>query len=627
MGVGWFDPFRDWSLVESKFRARRSGCKRFRSLPTCAKQAVGPGWVDFSQRADMPRHRLVFCLFLGLWCLLAGFIAATKSCFIDEVIHLPAGLSYWKYNDFRMNPEHPNLLKYAASAPLYFFDSPPIDVVFPDGRELRPWFMGNQGEWGYYTLFMHDTKATQRWMLIGRLVPILIGAAGAVVAWKWGRVLGGTMLSGGLAAFFLLSYPEYLGHAIYVTMDVPQTVSMGVVSLLAWRWWESPSRARTIAFVVGAAVLTQVKLPLTATVILTLLLMIAMSCLRKNSERGTRLRSVLLLSFVMGAAVWCACWAFDGFRFSYHAGKEGAEAPSEHLPPIQIELPSARQQFVNALWKWKVVPEVTLATIAHLDALEHRRSFLLGESREGGFWSYFFITFLVKSTPAMLVATVLVLGLGAWRFRRGVPEAFLDGRLAILVAPTIVMFALLVQSRVNIGHRHMLFVYLPLCVLLGWGVAKLVERGGAARAAGMALVVAQGLSAVVSFPDGATYFNFVGGTPYHARRFVRDSNTDCGQDLPKLRAWCERNGVTDLNLATLGIIRPEAFGISKYRWIIASDPRLFQYRESDLPDAKLPSAISVNHLDEMRFQYPELYDREPDVELNSIVVFLPDGKS
>ena len=41
-----------------------------------------------------------------------------QSATMDEVAHLPAGYSYVVTRDFRMNPEHPPLVKVLAALPL-----------------------------------------------------------------------------------------------------------------------------------------------------------------------------------------------------------------------------------------------------------------------------------------------------------------------------------------------------------------------------------------------------------------------------------------------------------------------------------------------------------------------------
>src|SRR6185295_8808577 len=45
-----------------------------------------------------------------------------KSPTYDETVHLFAGYSYLKWGDYRINPEHPPLVKMLAAAPLLLLD-------------------------------------------------------------------------------------------------------------------------------------------------------------------------------------------------------------------------------------------------------------------------------------------------------------------------------------------------------------------------------------------------------------------------------------------------------------------------------------------------------------------------
>jgi len=52
--------------------------------------------------------------------------ALGDAAIMDEVAHIPAGYTYIKFGDYRLNPEHPPLLKDLAGIPLQF-----LDVNFP----------------------------------------------------------------------------------------------------------------------------------------------------------------------------------------------------------------------------------------------------------------------------------------------------------------------------------------------------------------------------------------------------------------------------------------------------------------------------------------------------------------
>ena len=67
------------------------------------------------------------------WILLVVIVLASfglmlnaslqESATMDESAHIPAGYGYVKYLDYRLNPEHPPLVKSACRASAYFSKS------------------------------------------------------------------------------------------------------------------------------------------------------------------------------------------------------------------------------------------------------------------------------------------------------------------------------------------------------------------------------------------------------------------------------------------------------------------------------------------------------------------------
>lgn len=108
-------------------------------------------------------------------------------------------------------------------------------------------------------------------------------------------------------------------------------------------------------------------------------------------------------------------------------------------------------------------------------------------------------------------------------------------------------YLLAMQSSLNIGYRHVLPA-LPYLLLLiaGLGSPEL------ATALGQQLLsrrlLAGGAFAVVVvalwiYPNYLSYFNVAVGGPKNGYRILTDSNVDWGQDLLRLKAWMNANGV------------------------------------------------------------------------------------
>ena len=112
---------------------------------------------------------------LGL-ILLASFLtmfAASReeSAIMDELAHIPAGYGYVKYLDYRLNPEHPPLVKMLAALPLTL-----MDLDFPTGRPA--WQSEVNGQWAAGAQFLYesgnDADQIVKWARVGPILLTLI---------------------------------------------------------------------------------------------------------------------------------------------------------------------------------------------------------------------------------------------------------------------------------------------------------------------------------------------------------------------------------------------------------------------------------------------------------------------
>jgi hypothetical protein len=566
----------------------------------------------------------ILAAMMGLFAVMAVNIAWNKSATADEVPHIGAGLSYLYYGDFRMNPEHPNLVKLAAALPLYLLDPPDMTVEWPEEpARFRWWFEGAQHRWGHYLLYRQDDRHQGR-LVLARLAPIAFGLLGGWLAFLWGRELAGRPEGGLAAAVLLLFYPEYLGHSAYVTFDVPMVTACAAVSWMAWRWWRRPTLPNALFFAVVAGLASQVKLPASVFIAFTLLTLMGLSM---ASARRVRAPHLALLLGATAVAGFVACWAGAFFRFSLLP--EGAELwiPLDYGVPVTRTPLSTWDHLANGLWQLGLLPEATLSTLAHMGTMHGRLVTFFGEHTRG-FFSYFLVTILIK-TPLPLIAAVLVaVGAAALQGRKGRAASFTAPwraqRLAILLIPFLALFLLVMAGRVNIGHRHILFVYFPICVLVGVFAVRWMGSGNRIKQSAAAfLLISQLVTAVWTHPHQATYINAAFGDTYRVSHIINDSNIDWGGDLPLLADWMRRNEATAINFSYFGSSRPESYGIENFIFILPDWGQAIDMPLRENPDLTRPTVVSLFTLQWVRDAYPGLFDRDPDVLLNSMVVFLP----
>ena len=87
----------------------------------------------------------LYCLIASILLaafFLAFFSAREISLTMDELAHIPAGFSYLYKNDYRLNPEHPPLIKDLAAFPLMF-----LGLNFPENHPS--WTTGVNNQWWF----------------------------------------------------------------------------------------------------------------------------------------------------------------------------------------------------------------------------------------------------------------------------------------------------------------------------------------------------------------------------------------------------------------------------------------------------------------------------------------------
>lgn len=182
---------------------------------------------------------------------------------------------------------------------------------------------------------------------------------------------------------------------------------------------------------------------------------------------------------------------------------------------------------------------------------------------------------------------------------------------AFLLLPVAVYLFVSVQSRINIGHRHILVIYPFLYVLCGslalwWMKWTPNVRRWTAAIAPVALAVntlvvfAPPWRPQVVAPHFLAYFNELAGGPRNGHKHLVDSNLDWGQGLKALKRWLEERGIHEpINLCYFGTASP--------RWYVGPHinlPGTYDFAPSvDFDQARVPGylAISATNLEGAHF--------------------------
>ena len=142
---------------------------------------------------------------------------------VDEVVHLPAGITYWQKGTFKLYHHNPPLVKLVAALPVVLAQpvTEPLYRASRAGRSKTP----SQATFSQSFAFLNADRYFELFQLARLMMP-LFSVVGGLVVFAWSRRLYGHW--GGLLSLALWVFcPNILAHARLVTSDVGST-AMGV---------------------------------------------------------------------------------------------------------------------------------------------------------------------------------------------------------------------------------------------------------------------------------------------------------------------------------------------------------------------------------------------------------------
>jgi 4-amino-4-deoxy-L-arabinose transferase-like glycosyltransferase len=281
----------------------------------------------------------------------------------------------------------------------------------------------------------------------------------------------------------------------------------------------------------------------------------------------------------IGLLAYATLWAAYRFRYDW------------------ITPPSSRS---SSPWWDALLPRAYLQGLADLFMSRRRPAFLMGDISADGWWYYFIVTFLLKtSLPLLLLFALASVNVPQWWRKNPVALLF-------LIIPVIVYFGIASASRFNIGHRHILPIYPFLFVLAGSLVPWVRQQRALLKGGVGLLIVWYIVSSLSIFPHYLAYFNELAGGPENGYKYLIDSNLDWGQDLKGLKRYMEEHRIERVWLKYFGTASPDYYGIA-YN-VLPTSPGFATHSERETPRYV---AISVSLLQGEPAYFEEFRRREP----------------
>ncbi len=540
---------------------------------------------------------LMLVLIVGVSFGLSLNASLQESAIMDELAHIPAGYGYLKYFDFRLNPEHPPLVKALAALPLLF-----QGLNFP--TDSLHWQEDINGQWDVGAQFLHeygnDADKIVNW---SRLGPMLLTILLIIFVYIWASELIGRWWA--LIPAFLIAFsPTILAHGHYVTTDIGATLGIFIAIYYFVKLLLRQTR-RNYIFAGIAFGLAQL-MKFSAVLLIPFFIFLAfIFCVYKiysywNEALIERYKKAVLLIvkyflilvsvFVIGYLLVYAVY----FIFTVNYPIEKQHSDTEFIlgsfaggPDLKWETCKISSDFnfsrrvrcmaeIN-IWMsqnniFRPLGEYMLGVLMVMQRSGGGNTgYFLGEVSAVGWWYYFPVVFALKEPLPSIILILFALILGIWniiknakaRFTLRNFENYIGTHFSEFSMISFVIFYWLysIKSPLNIGVRHIMPTMPFIYILTASAIKKwfnLITDANNSQIIRKIMAIASNLTKIVikgslifvliswyffeiifATPYYLSYFNKLGGGVSNGYKYVTDSNYDWGQDMKRLKNFVE----------------------------------------------------------------------------------------
>lgn len=546
---------------------------------------------------------VVAILMLGAVFILMFFSAWGDSATMDELAHIPAGYSYLTLHDYRLNPEHPPLIKDLAAFPLLY-----LDLNFP--TDVKAWQEDINGQWDMGKIFLYESgNSTDKILHFSRFPVMLLALLFGWLLFKWTRGLYGDKV-GLLTLFFFAFSPTFLAHSRYVTTDLAAAFGffIGIAAFMNFisrqngiiatdgeisstkksSGWKSLVIAG-IAF--GIALLLKFSLFLLAPLylvygILWVILGNWPDWKKICRETPKMLGKICLIGLI---AIVLITIVYQFHIWNYPAERQVSDTvfilgSFGIRPLVDITVWLADKPILRGFGQYMLGLLMVIQRAAGGNT-----TYFMGEISAAGWKYYFPLLYFLKEHLAFHIFTIIAVIYSI----RNILKAK-EKNIAAIIGWMKDNFALVggiifiavywlqsISSPLNIGVRHVLptfpFIYLLVSrQIVRWSKVASIENPQTLKdwiknafslcfksLKKYLLITFLSLwlvaSILATFPYYLSYYNGLAGGTSYGYKVATDSNYDWGQDLKRLDEWMKKNSIEKINLDYFGGGNPQYY--------------------------------------------------------------------
>ncbi|MDP4038410.1 MAG: glycosyltransferase family 39 protein [bacterium] len=499
-------------------------------------------------------EKLIVASLLSLMLLLGIISMRGDSAIVDEVAHIPAGYSYLKFLDYRLNPEHPPLIKDIAALPLLF-----LKLKFP--TNISAWTTEPNGQWEVgWNFIYHIGNNADQIIFYSRLPILALAIIFGYVLYRFTKRRFGIEV--GILTLFLYTFSaNILAHARFVTTDLGIAAFIFFAFYAFFNFLEKPS-IKTIwwaGFFLGLAQLAKFS-AIMIYPLFGLLALITVIAWKKTKHWQIRLRDYLGGFIIISLISFILIWLFY-IPHTLHM----PQAIQDEL--IRASLPGKYSSVVPFLTKLndsflgKPLAQYLLGLAMVFNRVKSgNTTYLLGQVTNQSFMWYFPVTYLIKMPLSFLIISLGTIIYAVYQYFKKTPlkiwYKFISYANNHFIELSFILFIILysylsITGNLNLGIRH-LFPIIPLIfILVSKKVVEFITNTKSKTKKQIysiilaILLIWYGLSNIITHPSYVAYFNELIGGGGNAYKYVTDSNIDWGQDLKRLKEYADSNTEID----------------------------------------------------------------------------------
>ncbi len=436
---------------------------------------------------------------------------------VDDAYHITAGVSYVKLRDFRLNPEHPPLVKLWVGAAL----AP--DFQLPPLRPLADKFA--ERDFNESVVFLDNdpdrvqARARAAMFVLNALLLLFLALA-------LSRGLGNAAALGTIT--FLAIDPTVAAHLPVVLTDLPvallatTAIVFAVQAFRSGRWLDVSLAALALGLTLGAKHSGLIALVAVGTS------GVAVALFPRIASTTTSRARILVVTFTILLGAFIVLWGLYGFRYTETASGEEAFNRPLALKMDDVRASVARRT-LHALASAHLLPRPYIWGLADTirTGMEGRGIpvYFLGRIYRDRGPVYYFPTVLAVKLPVGLLALALS-GLVLLPMPKSPRSWRLPGLALVLLAA---LFMVALARGVSYGGvRHALPVLVVLGVFGGTALAFALSRQSRLAQVMVAVAVVIAVASAVPRIRPWEYFNELVG-PEKAYLHFADEGVDMGQ--------------------------------------------------------------------------------------------------